>query len=410
MRLDVLRERNYRLFITGFGISYTLYWITLLAVGWWMWETTRSATWVGFVFFCDLFPAILVTPWASALADRGNRFRILKFVLWIQVGTGVALAGLALAGALTPVLLSAFVFVEGALIGFSQPAFFGLINRLVKPDNLSAAVAFNSSVSQATYIVGPLLAGMLFTFGLEIAPLAFAANAIGTLVYLGALARIDLYPAPEREAQPASGLGHQITDGLKVFWGSAMVYRAMVLILGVAILQRPLISLMPGINDRFEVFDAAFFTLLTASFMAGSVVAGLIHTVQNSHVGMERRTTIGAGALVVVYLVFFTAIDWFEDSRLFAVGCLFSIGLFCAYVWTGNTIILQAKIAEHLRSRVLGNSFMMTRAVGALAVIVAGFVVEKTGFAMGMSAIAIFVALAVPLLLLLRRTVSLPVG
>lgn len=397
MRLGVLGERSYRLFILGYGISYTFYWITLLAVGWWMWETTESAAWVGFVFFCDLFPAILVTPWASALADRGNRFQLLKTVLWIQVCTGFALAGLALADALSPLILSAFVFIEGALIGFSQPAFFGLVNRLVRPSNLSAAVAFNASVSKSTYIVGPLLAGMLFSFGLEIAPLAFAANALGTLVYLAALARLDLYPEPEREPQPPSGLFHQITGGLTVFWTNTMVYRSMVLILGVAILQRPLISLMPGINDRFEVFDAAYFTLLTASFMAGSVVAGLIHTVQNSDAGLEKRTAVGLGLLLGIYLALFAAIDWFDDSRAFAVSCLFLIGLASAYVWTGNTIILQNKTAEHLRSRVLGNSFMMTRAVGAFAVVIAGLIVEQTDFAMGMAAVAVFVAFAVPL-------------
>jgi len=154
------------LFVTGYGVSYTLYWITLLAVGWWMWEVTGSASWVGFVFFCDLFPAVLVTPWASALADRGDRFRILKIILWIQVCAGFALSGVALLGLLTPPILAAFVFVEGALIGFSQPAFFGLVNRLVKPENLSAAVGLNTSITQSTYILGPLLAGLLFSFGM----------------------------------------------------------------------------------------------------------------------------------------------------------------------------------------------------------------------------------------------------
>ena len=403
MRFEVLRERSYRLFIIGYGVSYTLYWITLLAVGWWMWETTGSAAWVGLVFFCDLFPSILVTPWASALADRGNRFRILKLVLWTQVGTGFALAGMALAGALSPLVLCAFVFLEGALIGFSQPAFFGLVNRLVKPGNLSAAVALNSSVSQSTYIVGPLLAGLLFSFGLEIAPLAFAANAIGTLVYLAALSRLDLYPEPTREPQAHVGLMHQIADGLTIFWSNAVVYRSIVLILAVAILQRPLISLAPGVNDWFEIFDAAYFTLLTASFMAGSVVAGLIHAARNSVVGMETRTVVGLCGLLAAFVSFFAWVGRFEDGRVFAVGCLFLIGLASAYVWTGNTIILQNKVAEHLRSRVLGNSFMMTRAIGALAVAVAGVVVEETGFVVGMMAIAGFVALAAPLSLGLRR-------
>ncbi len=45
-RFDVLNEPAYRRFVSGYGISCIFYWITLLSIGWWMWETTRSAAWV----------------------------------------------------------------------------------------------------------------------------------------------------------------------------------------------------------------------------------------------------------------------------------------------------------------------------------------------------------------------------
>ncbi|MEM8649844.1 MAG: MFS transporter [Pseudomonadota bacterium] len=402
-RFDVLRERNYRLFIAGFGISYTLYWVTLLAVAWWMWETTQSAAWVGFAFFCDLFPAVLVTPWASALADRGDRFKFLKTILWIQVVTGFTLALVAVSGWLTPQILAAFVFVEGALIGFSQPAFFGLINRLVSSQNLSAAIGFNTSVTQTTYILGPVLAGFLFSFGLEIAPIAFAANAAGTLVYLAALYKIKLHPAPPREEKADTGIRNDIIEGVNIFWTNPMVYRSMVLILGVAILQRPLISLMPGINDFLSLFDPAYFTLLTASFMAGSVIAGLLHASRNSDKGLEAITVSVLSAVIVLFASFFLIQAMLGSSIFISIPLLVLIGMGSAYVWTGNTIILQTRTAEHLRSRVLGNNFMMTRAVGAVAVILVGLLVEATDFTIGMLSVAAVVTVLVPLALLGRN-------
>jgi len=163
-RLEVLGERNYRIFLTGYAVSFTLFWVTILAVGWWTWAVTGSAAWVGAMYFCELFPALLVTPWAGVLADRGDRFRILKRVLWAQVATGAGLAGVAWAGLLTPPLLAVFVTVEGALIGISQPAFFGMVNRLVRKKNLPAAVAVNIGVGQTSYVVGPLLAALVFGF------------------------------------------------------------------------------------------------------------------------------------------------------------------------------------------------------------------------------------------------------
>jgi MFS family permease len=215
MRFDVLREPAYRRFVAGYGLSYIFYWITLLSIGWWMWETAGSVTWVGIAYFCDLFPSIIVTPFAAAVADRGDRMRILRTVLWLQVTTGLSLVAIAAAGLLTPPVLAGFALVEGTLVGFGQPAFFGLLNRLVSPQNLSAAVGVNVSVVQTSYVLGPLLAGLLFSFSLGIAPLAFAANAVGTLGCLWCLGGIMLRPQPAKDAGASLGLRRRLRQALR---------------------------------------------------------------------------------------------------------------------------------------------------------------------------------------------------
>ncbi len=401
-RFGALSEPSYRLFLGGFGFSYTLYWVTLLAVGWWMWEVTQSAAWVGFVFFCDLFPGVLVTPWAAAIADRGNRFRLLKGILWIQVFTGLALAATAWAGLLTPWSLCAFVFLEGALIGFSQPAFFGMINRLVRPENLSAAVSLNITVTNGSYIVGPVLAAYVFSYGLGIAPLAFAANALGTVVYLACLARVTLGPEPAREAREPTELLRDILEGMSTFFTNPTVSRAIILILGAAMLQRPLISLMPGINDRFDLFAAHNFTYLTASFMMGSITASLRHAHRNSDAGLARSTPRVMALLALGTIGFFWAMQAMAFQGWAALACLYLIGVATTYVLAGNNVILQNRTPEHLRSRVLGNSFMLSRTIGALAVIGVGFVTEVSDFSPAFMLNAALVLVAA-LWLLLRR-------
>ncbi|MGC1498329.1 MAG: MFS transporter [Sulfitobacter sp.] len=393
-RFGALREKSYRLFLAGYGFSYTLYWVTLLAIGWWVWETTQSASWVGFIYFCDLFPAVLVTPWASAIADRSDRFKLLKIVLWIQVFSGLALAAVAAMGHLTPYILAAFVFLEGALIGFSQPAFFGMINRLVSKPNLSAAVALNTSVSQASYTLGPLIAAFFFSFGLWIAPLAFAANAIGTLVYLFCLTKIKLQPVPLSNKEPSTNLMGDIIEGIIALWASKLAFRATVLILAVAILQRPLISLMPGINSYFDLFSASNYTFLTASFMVGSIVAGLVLANRNNEHGLEAITLKVIFVLMGLYFSFFLLMNVLGGFWFVAIGMLFAIGFTSAFVWSGNNIILQNKIPEHLRSRVLGNNFMLTRAIGAIAVIISGFLVDVYDFPTAMIALVGIVLVA----------------
>src|SRR5882757_861813 len=78
--------RNYRLYVAGNAISLTGTWLQRVAVGWLAWQLTHSGTWLGLVAFADLFPTVVLSPFAGALADRVDRLR----VIWVSqlIATG----------------------------------------------------------------------------------------------------------------------------------------------------------------------------------------------------------------------------------------------------------------------------------------------------------------------------------
>lgn len=240
--------------------------------------------------------------------------------------------------------------------GFGQPAFFGLLNRLVSPDNLSAAVGVNVSVVQTSYILGPVLAGLLFSFGLGIAPLAFAANALGTLGYLWCISGITLREQPPKVPGPPPALLNAVIEGLTVFWTNPVAFRATAMVLAVTVLQRPLTNLMPAINDSFALFFPAYFTLLATSLMSGGLVAGLIHAKWNSDTGQDQITLCVLAAVVFLYALLFAGLGRFPGATALAIPGLFLLGFGCSFVVTSNTTILQTRTPEHRRSRVLGNN------------------------------------------------------
>ena len=373
--IPALSEPNYRRFVLGYSFSFTLYWVTLLAIGWWTWEVTQSAAWVGFMFFCDLFPAVLVTPYAAALADRVDRFQMLRIVLWITVATGFALAITASLGLLTPPLLALFAVIEGTAVGFSQPAFFGLVNRLVSPRNLASSVAFNSSVTQTSFVLGPLLAGLVFGLGLDAAPVAFAANAAGTLVYLFCLSKISLQSEPQKGESSDPGP----VAGLRELWVNPAVVGPIFMIVCVALLQRPLISLMPSTNGIFEIFKPNAFTVLTAAYMFGSVLGTLYLSSKNDTADLARKSQVWLVGMIIVLIGMFLSLEFGLKHPVIVMFLLFCLGLCSPFVWTANTIILQTQTPEAMRSRVLGNSFMVSRAVGAIAVSVVGILADLYG-------------------------------
>src|SRR3546814_1185102 len=69
-------NRNYTIFTAGNSVSLIGLWVQRLAVGWLAWDLTNSGFWLGAVAFADLFPVVIVGPFAGVLADRLNRVHV----------------------------------------------------------------------------------------------------------------------------------------------------------------------------------------------------------------------------------------------------------------------------------------------------------------------------------------------
>jgi len=132
-----------------------------IAISWFAWELTGSAFWVGMVAFCDLAPAVVVSPIAGAIADRTDR---LKLTFWSQAMIGVMAAVIALLVALDKLDIYTLLLLEvlnGIASSFAQPARQSLMPGLVPRSDLTAAVGLNSLCFNVARFVGPALAGPL---------------------------------------------------------------------------------------------------------------------------------------------------------------------------------------------------------------------------------------------------------
>ncbi|RAS65916.1 transmembrane secretion effector [Lentzea atacamensis] len=89
-----LRHRNYRLWATADLISVTGSWMQVIGLNWVVLERTGSATSVGFSVLLSTLPAVLLGPWAGALADR---LPVRRIVLVCQTLHAVLAGALAVA-------------------------------------------------------------------------------------------------------------------------------------------------------------------------------------------------------------------------------------------------------------------------------------------------------------------------
>ena len=136
-----------------------------VAVGWHIYDLTGNPFDLGLVGLVQFIPSLLLVLYVGHAADRYDRGKI---VAMAQRAESAALFGLAVAVALHRAnreILLFFVFVIGSARAFEYTTLQTLVPSLVDPDLLPQAMAANSSVRQASAVIGPVLGGFLYLAG-----------------------------------------------------------------------------------------------------------------------------------------------------------------------------------------------------------------------------------------------------
>jgi MFS family permease len=168
-------------------------------------QLTGSAVAVGLLGAVELVPLAVFGLYGGALADRLDRRRLIR---WCEAGLGCCAALLVANASLPhpqawPLYLIAAVMM--ALAALQRPSLDASVPRVVAREQLTAAAALSSLSSNASFIVGTALGGLLATWP---GPQAvYVLDAVSFAVSLGFLGRLGPLPAPEPDGDaPARGL------------------------------------------------------------------------------------------------------------------------------------------------------------------------------------------------------------
>ncbi len=140
-----------------------------VAVGWQVYDLTRSPLALGIVGLVEFAPMFLLTLPAGEITDRFDPRRILALSLLLEAtSSGLLLAFAALhPREIWP--LYAVLVLFGCARGFSGPAGRSLLPFLVPPERLAKAIAWSSSISQVAVIAGPAIGGFAYALGPSVA-------------------------------------------------------------------------------------------------------------------------------------------------------------------------------------------------------------------------------------------------
>lgn len=365
-----LRNPNYGAYTAGSSASLIGTWMQRVAVGWLAWELTGSGAWLGAIAFADLFPTILVGPLAGVLADRWDRLKLIRIGQMLALLQSLVLFALTATGMINIGLLLALTLFLGIVAGMNQPARMALIPSLVPREDLSAAVAINSIIFNAARFIGPAAAGAMIVTGGTAS--AFAVNAATFAVFLLALTRVRLPPAPR--PPKAAGVLEEMAAGVRYVAGHPGMGPMMMLLLATCLFVRPVIELLPGFAADVFGAGADGLALLTSTVGAGAVLGGLWLAGRGDIAGLTRIALVNTALLALAMLTFVAT-----DSLWVAVPALLVAGGGMVAAGVSAQTLIQLSIHAGMRGRVLSLYGLIFRAGPAVGALTMGIISEEMG-------------------------------
>src|SRR4051812_48101883 len=197
---QVLRVRDFRLFLTGRFLSNMSIQMQSVAVGWQVYDLTSDPLALGYVGLAVFIPVAGLTLPAGDVADRFDRRAILIGSHIVQAIAAAAFLAVSLSG--TAVVWPFYVIMAlfGAARAFAGPASQSFVPFLVARTQVTRAIAWSSSVNQVATIAGPALGGLVYIFG----PDAVYGTCLASFVLV--IAAISGIRTQVRPAPPEAGM------------------------------------------------------------------------------------------------------------------------------------------------------------------------------------------------------------
>ncbi|MGA9048944.1 MAG: MFS transporter [Dehalococcoidia bacterium] len=341
-----LRGRNYRLFFIGQGISLIGTWMQQVAMSWLVYSMTNSAFLLGVVAFSSTIFSFILAPFTGVLVDRLNRHRIVVITQSLSMVQALALTAVVMTGNAAVwnlILLSAVLGIINAVDMPTRQSF--VIEMVDNKEDLSNAIALNSSLFNSARLIGPSVAGILVaTIG---EGLCFLANGLSFIAVIACLLAMKISPKPAGTEQPDFFKG--MKEGLNYAFGFAPIRNIILLLSFASLVIMPYTVLLPVFASQILKGGASILGFLTTAAGVGALVGAIYMATRKSVVGIVRILVIASLIFGVgLIMLSFTRVLWLSLMAMSLAG----FGMVVTMA-SCNTF-LQSIADDDKRGRVMG--------------------------------------------------------
>ncbi len=366
-----LRHRNFKLFFFGQGISVIGTWIMRLGTSWLVYRMTQSALLLGVVSFAGQILSFALGPFAGVWVERLNRRKLLVGTQAAAAVQALAMAALTLAHVITLWEIIALSALLGVINAFDMPARHSFLVQMVDDRNdLSNAIAINSSLANGARLIGPAIAGLVIAAVGE--GWCFLINGVSFCAVIASLLLMRIKPLNIR--RNATSMFEQMREGWEYVRTFRPIRSILLLFALTSLMGYPYAVLLPIFAG--EVLHGGAHTLgwLTAASGIGALVSAFSLAIRKSVVGLTRMIPIAVamfgGALILFGL---SHALWLSLVLMVFAGFGMMQGA------SASNTIIQSLVPEDKRARAMSYYSMAFFGTAPFGSLLAGALAHQIG-------------------------------
>jgi MFS family permease len=364
-----LRMAVFRNLLIADVISDTGAFMQNVGAAWLMVSLGAGPIYVALTQTAASLPYFLLALPAGSAGDIVDRRKLILFTESWMMGIALLLAGLTIAGFMSPWLLLVLTFALSAGDAFETPTWRAILPELVSKDDLAAASALNGIEFNLARAVGPALAGIVIAVA-GVAT-AFVANFVSFFGVILVVARWKR-PIRKRTAPPETLTGATVA-AIRYVRHSPTILTVVVRTGIVMFFSSALFAVLPTVARSVNK-TAIGYGILLGCFGAGAIGGALIMQSARARWSME---VVVSTAVLILGLVIVTI------SGLHRLSTLAPVVLVGGAAWVTFisliSALVQNLVPDWVRARVLAIFILVYQGSFALGTAAWGGVAQKAG-------------------------------
>ncbi len=363
-----LHYRNYRLWFVGQLVSLVGTWMQSTAQGYLVFQLTNSPAYLGYVGFAAGIPSWIFMLYAGVIADRMPRRTLLVITQTTMMILAFILAALTFMHLVQPWHIVVLAFALGVANAFDAPARQAFVLELVEREDMTNAIALNSTMFNSATVVGPAVAGL--TYAVLGPAWCFTLNGLSFIAVIVALLMMRIKPLIT-EARATSAM-EDLKEGLRYVISHPIIRTVIGVVSVTSLFGMAYATLIPAWAVTVLGGDATTNGLLQSARGLGALLGALMIAALGRFRFKGKLLTLGTFVFPALLLVF-AVVRGVPLSLLALVG----VGWGFMILFNMANTVIQTQVSDELRGRVMGIytlTFFGLMPVGAL---LAGAVADR---------------------------------